>query len=128
MPLFAQRVEERANDAEMVGSVERTEAARDLQVDLGHAHGALGRIVSGRNVEVADQAQNRVGMEAGTTQQVSRHGLLEAPLAAGGSGSIEPFAFAHNVVVAGADGQHIVVAERDLLLARRRARLAGIEQ
>ena len=64
MPLFAQGVKAGTDDAEMFGTVERAEAARDFLFDFRHAHGALGFVVCKWYGEIADEAQHRVGMIA----------------------------------------------------------------
>lgn len=64
MPLFAQCVEASADDAEMLGTDEPTEATGDFLFDLGHAHGALTNVVGERHGRDADETQDGVGVQA----------------------------------------------------------------
>ena len=64
MALLAQRVEAGAYDAEMLGTGKRAEASGDSLFHLGHAHGALARVVGDRYGRVAYEAQDSVGVWA----------------------------------------------------------------
>lgn len=64
--LFAQRIEAGANDAEIVGTFDGAEAARDLLFYLGHAYRPFGHVVGERYGEIANEQQNGVGMLAET--------------------------------------------------------------
>lgn len=64
VPLLAQGVEAGADDAEMLGTGERAEAAGDLLFYFGHSHGALANVVGERHGRVADEAQDGVGVQA----------------------------------------------------------------